>query len=267
MCGFQLNLTEEHHNMASSYSSDLQLEVITTGEKAGLWGSITNDNLKILELAASGYYTVSIAAANLTLNLDNGSALGDTTATGKNLMIEVTGTLAASRIITMPTGAERIFVVKDSTTRSTSNYTIGVQNVGGTGTGIIPLPVGATAAFYTDGTTSNSMKLLGILKPGYVTVTNGSNSPYTAVNGDVIMGVTSSGGGGTIQVTLPATPAAGDEVTIMDTSLTGGFAANLCTVDRNASNILGTGANVTLINNNQSVTLVYTSNATKRLDI
>ena len=263
MCGFQLNLTEEHHNMASSYSSDLQLEVITTGEKAGLWGSITNDNLKILELAASGYYTVSIAAANLTLNLDNGSALGDTTATGKNLMIEVTGTLAASRIITMPTGAERIFVVKDSTTRSTSNYTIGVQNVGGTGTGIIPLPVGATAAFYTDGTTSNSMKLLGILKPGYVTVTNGSNSPYTAVNGDVIMGVTSSGGGGTIQVTLPATPAAGDEVTIMDTSLTGGFAANLCTVDRNASNILGTGANVTLINNNQSVTLVYTSNATK----
>ena len=49
----------------------------------------------------------------------------------------------------------------------------------------------------------------------------------------------------------------------MDTSLTGGFAANLCTVDRNASNILGTGANVTLINNNQSVTLVYTSNATK----
>ena len=249
--------------MASSYSSDLQLEVITTGEKAGLWGSITNDNLKILELAASGYYTVSIAAANLTLNLDNGSALGDTTATGKNLMIEVTGTLAASRIITMPTGAERIFVVKDSTTRSTSNYTIGVQNVGGTGTGIIPLPVGATAAFYTDGTTSNSMKLLGILKPGYVTVTNGSNSPYTAVNGDVIMGVTSSGGGGTIQVPLPATPAAGDEVTIMDTSLTGGFAANLCTVDRNASNILGTGANVTLINNNQSVTLVYTSNATK----
>ena len=99
--------------MASSYSTDLQLEIMTTGEKAGLWGSITNDNLKILELASSGYYTVSIAAGNLTLNLDNGSALGDSTATGKNLMIEVTGTLAANRVITMPTGAERVFVVKD----------------------------------------------------------------------------------------------------------------------------------------------------------
>ena len=246
-----------------AYSSDLQLELITTGEKAGLWGTITNNNLQILELSASGYYTVSIAAANAVLNLDNGSALGTSTATGKNLMIEVTGTLAASRVITMPTGSERIFIVKDNTTRSASNYTIGVQNVGGTGSGIVPLPVGATAAFYTDGTTSNSMTLLGILKPGYVDVTNGINSPYTAVNGDVIMGVTSSGGGGTIQVTLPASPVAGNKVTIMDTSPTGGFASNLCTVDRNGSNILGSAANVTLINNNQSVTLVYTSNGTK----
>ena len=122
--------------MASTYSSDLQLELIATGEKAGLWGTITNNNLKILELSASGYYTVSIAAGDLTLNLDSGSALGDSTASGKNLMIEVTGTLAANRVITMPTGSERVFIVKDSTTRSSSNYTIGVQNVGGTGTGI-----------------------------------------------------------------------------------------------------------------------------------
>jgi len=30
--------------MASSYSSDLKLELVTTGEKAGLWGTITNTN-------------------------------------------------------------------------------------------------------------------------------------------------------------------------------------------------------------------------------
>ena len=76
--------------MASTYSSDLQLELIATGEKAGLWGTITNNNLQILELSASGYYTVSIASGDLTLNLDNGSGLGASTATGKNLMIEVT---------------------------------------------------------------------------------------------------------------------------------------------------------------------------------
>ena len=55
--------------MASSYSSDLQLELIATGEKAGLWGTITNNNLQILELSASGYYTVSIAAARFNIKL------------------------------------------------------------------------------------------------------------------------------------------------------------------------------------------------------
>jgi len=248
--------------MASSYSSDLQLELVTTGEKAGLWGTITNNNLQILELSASGYYTVSIAAADLTLNLDNGSALGDTTATGKNLMIEVTGTLAASRVITMPTGAERIFIVKDSTTRSNSNYTIGVQNVGGSGSGIVPMPVGSTCVFYTDGTTANSMKLAGILKQGNVQVQTGTNSPYTAVNGDVVFGETSNVGGGTIQVNLPASPSAGDTVTIMDASLSGGFASNKCTVGRNSSPIQGNTSDIDLTTNNQSVTLVYT-NSTK----
>ena len=248
--------------MASSYSSDLQLELVTTGEKAGLWGTITNNNLQILELSASGYYTVSIAAADLTLALDNGSALGDTTATGKNLMIEVTGTLAANRVITMPTGAERIFIVKDSTTRSNSNYTIGVQNVGGSGSGIVPMPVGSTCVFYTDGTTANSMKLAGILKQGNVQVKTGTNTPYTAVNGDVIFGETSNGGGGTIEVVLPLSPSSGDTVTIMDASLSGGFNSNNCTVNRNSSPIQGGTSNLTLDTDNQAVTLVYT-NSTK----
>jgi len=248
--------------MASSYSSDLQLELVTTGEKAGLWGTITNNNLQILELSASGYYTVSIAAADLSLALDNGSALGDTTATGKNLMIEVTGTLAASRVITMPTGAERIFIVKDSTTRSNSNYTIGVQNVGGSGSGIVPVPVGSTCVFYTDGTTANSMKLAGILKQGNVQVQTGTNTPYTAVNGDVVFGETSNGGGGTIQVNLPLSPSAGDTVTIMDASLSGGFNSNNCTISRNSQPIQGLTSDLVLNTNNQAVTLVYT-NATK----
>ena len=38
-----------------AFSGDLKLEIIATGEKAGLWGTITNDNLKILELASTGY--------------------------------------------------------------------------------------------------------------------------------------------------------------------------------------------------------------------
>ena len=49
--------------MASSTSTDLKLELITTGEKSGTWGTITNTNLQILEQATSQdtYHLQSIA--------------------------------------------------------------------------------------------------------------------------------------------------------------------------------------------------------------
>ena len=56
--------------MASTYSTDLSLELITTGEKAGLWGTITNTNLQILQQAASGYVTVPMTSgSDVTLSL------------------------------------------------------------------------------------------------------------------------------------------------------------------------------------------------------
>ena len=243
--------------MASSTSTDLKLELITTGEKSGTWGTITNTNLQILEQAASGYLSLAVGGADVALSLANHA-----TANGKNLYYKLTGTLTAARTVTMPDGAERVFIVKDSTTRSNSNYTIGVQNVGGSGSGIVPVPVGSTCVFYTDGTTANSMKLAGILKQGNVQVQTGTNTPYTAVNGDIVFGETSNGGGGAIQVNLPLSPSAGDVVTVMDASLSGGFNSNNCTVGRNSSPIQGGTSDLVLNVDNQAVTLVYT-NATK----
>ena len=240
-----------------AFSTDLQIELIATGEKAGLWGTITNNNLQILELAASGYFSsAALATGNLTLQLDNGSAAGTTTASGKNLMIEVTGTLTANRVITMPTGAERIFIVKDSTVRSSSNFTIGVQNVGAT-TGIVPLTSGASTIYYTDGTTADSMKLLGVLNESFYNVVGGTNSPYTAIAGDTLFVSTSAQAA---EVILPTTPSQGDQITIMDGSVTGGFATNNCVINRNGQPINSDNTqNVTLSTNNESLTLIYTN--------
>ena len=94
--------------MASTYTTNLKLEKVTTGEKAGLWGTITNTNLEILEQASSGYLSVDVAAADVTLALNDGA-----TSNGKNLFFILTGTLAANRQFIMPTSAERIFIVKD----------------------------------------------------------------------------------------------------------------------------------------------------------
>ena len=53
--------------MASTYTTNLQLEKVATGEKAGLWGTVTNTNLEILEQASSGYLSVDVAAADVNV--------------------------------------------------------------------------------------------------------------------------------------------------------------------------------------------------------
>ena len=79
-----------------------------------------------------------------------------------------------------------------------------------------------------------------------------SNSPYTAVAGAQIFANTTAN---PIQITLPASPGVGDEVTIIDTR--GTFGSNNLTVERNGNPINTGTSNLTLNNNGQSLTLVY----------
>ena len=83
--------------MASSYSTNSKLELITTGEKAGLWGTITNTNLQILEQLSTGYLSLAVGGGDVALALDNGA-----TSNGKNIYIKLTGTLTGNRTVTMP---------------------------------------------------------------------------------------------------------------------------------------------------------------------
>ena len=227
--------------MASTYTTNLQLEKVTTGEKAGLWGTITNTNLEILEQASSGYLSVDVASGDVTLDLNDGA-----TSNGKNLFFTLTGTLAGNRNFIMPATAERIFIVKDSTTRSSSNYTLIVKTASGTG---YTMPVGATALVYSDGTNTT----LGMLQKSYVTHT----AAYTAVAGDQIFCDTKTTNAFT--VTLPA-GTVNDEITFIDSQ--NYFASNNLTIDSNgAEKINSSTDNLVLSTNGQAITLVY-ANAT-----
>ena len=181
--------------MASSTSSDLKLELITTGEKSGTWGTITNTNLQILEQASSGYLSLAVGSGDVALSLANHA-----TANGKNLYYKLTGTLAGNRAVTMPDSAERVFIVEDATARSSSNYTLTIKTVSGTG---VALPIGSTTVLYSDGT-----NITGKLQTkGYYTPT----TTYTTVNGDQVLIDTSGSGIGTaITINLPASPAVGN---------------------------------------------------------
>ena len=51
----------------------LKLELITTGEKSGTWGTVTNTNLQQLEQAASGYLSLAVGSGDVALALSNGA--------------------------------------------------------------------------------------------------------------------------------------------------------------------------------------------------
>ena len=225
--------------MASSYSTNAQLEIVATGEKAGQWGGINNTNLQILEQTSTGVLDVDISAGSSTLVLTDGAQ-----STGKNIYYRLYGTLAASRTVTMPATAERVWIMKDDTVRGASNYTVGVLTASGT---TQPIPPGATVLCKSNGTET----VVTVLEKGYATITN-SNTPYTAVAGAQILANTTSA---VITVTLPAAASTGDEVTIIDAR--GTWGSNNLTVDRNGLNINSGASNLTLSNNGQSLTLVY----------
>ena len=226
--------------MASTYSSDTKLELITTGEKAGQWGGITNTNLQILEQVASGVLDVDMASSDVTLALTDGA-----TSNGKNQYLRLHGTLAANRTITMPSGSDRVWIMKDDTNRNgTNKYTLGVLTASGT---TQPIPVGATVLCRSNGTQT----LITILDRGAISIDN-TYSPYTAVAGDQIFVDTTSA---VVTVTLPASPAVGDEVTIIDSR--NYFGSNADTVGRNGSPINNGTSDATLNTNAMAATFIY----------
>ena len=131
--------------MASTYSTNLKIELIAAGEQAGTWGGTTNTNLgTALEEAIVGYGNPDFTSdADLTLTLSNSNA----TQVARNLVLNVTSSasLTATRNLVVPT-IEKPYVVQNNTTGGQS---IIVKTSGGTG---VTVANGASVYLYTDGT-------------------------------------------------------------------------------------------------------------------
>jgi hypothetical protein len=99
--------------MASTYTTDLAIQLMATGENAGTWGQITNTNLVVVQQAIAGYEGISIAGgAQTTALVMTQNAL----ATARNAVIKLTGTITGNQIVTVPNGIEKTWIVSNGTT-------------------------------------------------------------------------------------------------------------------------------------------------------
>ena len=133
--------------MSSSYSTDLRLELIGTGDQAGVWGSTTNNTLgTLMEAAIAGYTSVAIIASPQAL-----TALDGATDQARYNSIALTTTTGANFVVcTPPTPKLYTFYNSTAYTATITNATAknGTTPTGGT---TVIIPAGKTMSVWTDG--------------------------------------------------------------------------------------------------------------------
>ena len=220
--------------MASSYSSDLKLELMATGENAGTWGTKTNNNLNLVQQGVAGYEAISAASSDVVLAMTDG-----TVSNARNATIKLTGTLAANRTVTCPDSIEKVYNIIDGTDHA--GYTLTFKTASGTG---VLLCEGNCYVLYADGT--NVEKAVEYRK--WRTV----SAAETVQAGAKLFVETN---GGAVTITLPASPAVGDEVTFVDSRYT--FDSNALTVGRNSSKIANASSDLVVNTEGAAFGLVY----------
>jgi microcystin-dependent protein len=124
--------------MASTYSTNLALELIGTGDQSGTWGITTNTNLgTLLEQAISGYTTYSATGGTDTITIPNGAS-----GTARNMFIELTGTGGGTVVV--PANKKLYFIYNN-----TSSGAVTVKVSGQTG---VSVPNGAKMILVCNGT-------------------------------------------------------------------------------------------------------------------
>jgi len=113
--------------MASTYTG-LGVQLMTTGEKAGTWGTLTNTNWNIMEQISGGYIEQDIAggAQTTTLSVNDGTA----GATLAHRIIKFTGAITGNQIVTIPLDVQTFYFIDNGTTGA---YTVQFKYVSGSG--------------------------------------------------------------------------------------------------------------------------------------
>ena len=183
--------------MASTYSTNLKIQLMATGENSTTWGATTNVNLgTALEEAVVGSASVTFSSGDVTLTLTD----VNTSQPARNLRLNLTGTSGGARNLIVP-ALNKVFIVNNGCADA-----ITVKNATGTG---VAVAAGKTMWVYNNGTNVvdvvthlTSLTLASALPTpsggtGLTGFTAANNAIYSTSASVLTAGTLPSGAGGT----------------------------------------------------------------------
>lgn len=130
--------------MSSQFSSNLRLELISSGEQANTWGNTTNNNLgNLIEQAITGITDdIDISSGDVHL-----TKLFGAYDQSRSAVLLVSGAASATRTVYTPATVSKVYIVDN-----TSNTAVVIKTeASGTPVGVT-IPAGTAKLVYTDGT-------------------------------------------------------------------------------------------------------------------
>jgi hypothetical protein len=129
--------------MASTFSTDLKLELMATGENAGTWGDKTNTNLNLVQQAIAGVESIALTDGGTVTLLMSDASISN----ARNMVLKLTGTLTGASELHVPDSIEKFYIIDATSVTGATNLTI--ETVSGTG---FTLDQAKIYACYSDGT-------------------------------------------------------------------------------------------------------------------
>jgi len=238
--------------MASTYTVNTGIELITNGEQSGTWGDTTNTNLEIIDRLTNGVGDITITGTTHTLTTSDG-ALSD----GQYKVLVFGGTPSGTNTVTIsPNDQEKLYFIVNNSGES-------IILTQGSGT-TVTVATGTTDIVYADGAGAGAnVASLGADLSGFLSASNNLSDLASAATALVNLGVTATAAELNILDGVTATAA---ELNILDGVTATAAELNILdgvTATAAELNILD-GATVTTAElNRNDITLLGTSEASK----
>ena len=185
--------------MAETYSSNLQLTLIGTGDLAGSWGGVVNNNIGSgLETAITGYYNVVYASADQQVYINNNQFSnigGASSSDGRNMYFYCSGTNPSSQYLYVPAN-QKLYVVNNATSAGVIKVSNG--SIGSPSGTAVTVPNGTIALVYNDGTNinliaSSSPAVASLTGPVTIAAGTGTSLTINGVAGTAALNVQTTG--------------------------------------------------------------------------